>query len=43
MNAVELNATKFAIIQSLMAIDDEKVLAKISSLVLKTHRRGRSR
>lgn len=36
MNAVELNATKFAIIQSLMTIDDEKVLAKISSLVLKT-------
>ncbi len=36
MNAVELNAAKFDIIQNLMEIDDEKVLAKISSLVRKT-------
>ncbi len=36
MNAVELNAAKFDIIERLMAINNEKALAKISSLVRKT-------
>ncbi len=36
MNAVELNAAKFDIIERLMAINNEKALAKISSLLRKT-------